>query len=141
MNIFAPNTFSARAAIYTIGVSPRQSAAQVGAQSSGSAHQVTGIAIDRDEAERLAVILKALSDPTRLQLLAMIEASPNGEACVNDLTEPLELSQPTISHHLKILATAGILARDKRGLWSWYSIVPEQLQTLRALLPGPTFLR
>lgn len=122
-------------------VSPRQSAARVGAPSNDSAHQVTGVAIDRDEAERLAVVLKALSDPTRLQLLAMIEASPNGEACVNDLTEPLELSQPTISHHLKILVTAGILARDKRGLWSWYSIVPEQLQTLHALLPGPTFLR
>jgi ArsR family transcriptional regulator len=71
----------------------------------------------------------------------MIEASPTGEACVNDLTEPLELSQPTISHHLKILVSAGILARDKRGLWSWFSIVPEQLQTLRALLPGPTFLQ
>ncbi|MBB5840534.1 metalloregulator ArsR/SmtB family transcription factor [Kribbella italica] len=122
-------------------MSTRRGAERVGAPSSGDSHQVTGVAIGRDEAERLAVVLKALSDPTRLQLLAMIEASPDGEACVNDLTEPLELSQPTISHHLKILVTAGILARDKRGLWSWYSIVPDQLQTLRALLPGPTFLR
>lgn len=114
---------------------------RVDAPGNDNAHQVAGVAIDRDEAERLAVILKALSDPTRLQLLAMIESSRDGEACVLDLTEPLELSQPTISHHLKILVTAGILAREKRGLWSWYSIVPEQLQTLRALLPGPTFLR
>ncbi|MEV0283607.1 MULTISPECIES: metalloregulator ArsR/SmtB family transcription factor [unclassified Kribbella] len=122
-------------------MSPRRSAAAAGAASGDGAQQVAGVAIDRDEAERLAVVLKALSDPTRLQLLAMIESSANREACVNDLTEPLELSQPTISHHLKILVTAGILAREKRGLWSWYSIVPDQLQTLRALLPGPSFLQ
>ena len=71
----------------------------------------------------------------------MIEVSTNGEACVIDLTEPLELSQPTISHHLKILVTAGILSREKRGLWSWYSVVPDQLETLRRLLPGPAFLQ
>jgi ArsR family transcriptional regulator len=104
-------------------------------------HHATGVALDRDEAERLAAVLKALSDPTRLQLLAMIEASTNGEACVRDLTAPLGLSQPTISHHLKILGTAGILTREKRGLWSWYSVVPEQLEALRRLLPGLSFLQ
>ncbi|WP_328992741.1 metalloregulator ArsR/SmtB family transcription factor [Kribbella sp. NBC_01245] len=71
----------------------------------------------------------------------MIESSPKGEACVCDLTAPLDLSQPTISHHLKILVKAGILAREKRGLWAWYSVVPEQLETLRRLLPGPAFLQ
>ncbi|GAA1571006.1 hypothetical protein GCM10009789_25700 [Kribbella sancticallisti] len=116
-------------------------AAKAGAAADEFTPQVTGVAIERDEAERLATVLKALSDPTRLQLLAMIEASPDSEACVADLTEPLELSQPTISHHLKILVSAGILAREKRGLWSWYSVVPDQLETLRRLLPGPTFLQ
>ncbi|WP_433007925.1 ArsR/SmtB family transcription factor [Kribbella sp. CA-294648] len=119
----------------------RSAAAKAGAPADEFTHQVSGVAIERDEAERLATVLKALSDPTRLQLLAMIEASPNSEACVADLTEPLELSQPTISHHLKILVTAGILTREKRGLWSWYSVVPAQLETLRRLLPGPAFLQ
>lgn len=60
---------------------------------------------------------------------------------VCDLTAPLDLSQPTISHHLKILVKAGILTREKRGLWAWYSVVPERLETLRRLLPGPSFLQ
>jgi ArsR family transcriptional regulator, arsenate/arsenite/antimonite-responsive transcriptional repressor len=102
---------------------------------------VAGVAIERAEAERLATLFKALSDPTRLQLLAMIEASPAGEACVCDLTEPLHLSQPTISHHLKILVKAGILTREKRGLWAWYSVAPEQVEILRRWLPSPNFLQ
>lgn len=115
--------------------------ANAGAAADDCAHQITGVAIERHQAERLASLLKALSDPTRLQLLAMIEASTNGEACVGDLTEPLDLSQPTISHHLKILVNAGILTREKRGPWSWYSVVPDQLEALRRLLPGPHFLQ
>jgi ArsR family transcriptional regulator len=99
------------------------------------------VPLERSEAERLSTLLKALSDPTRLQLLAMIEASPDGEACVCDLTTPFDLSQATISHHLKTLVKAGVLTREKRGLWSWYSLVPEPLETLRKLLPGPQFLQ
>jgi ArsR family transcriptional regulator len=94
-----------------------------------------------DAAERIAPLLKALADPVRLRLLSLVASHEGQEACVCDLNDAFELSQPTISHHLKILVTAGILTRDKRGLWSWYSIVPDQLRTLRALLPGPTFLR
>jgi ArsR family transcriptional regulator len=120
-------------------VSKRPSATVKGGEVDDCAHQATGVAIERDEAERLAALLKALSDPTRLQLLAMIEGSTNGEACVGDLTAPLDLSQPTISHHLKILVTAGILTREKRSRWSWYSVVPEQLEALRRALPGPSF--
>jgi len=73
------------------------------------------------QAADLARLLKALADPTRLQLVSMVAASDGGEACVCDLTGPLGLTQPTISHHLKILVNAGIFTRDKRGVWSHYS--------------------
>lgn len=91
--------------------------------------------ISRTRAEQLAGALKAIADPTRLQLLSMIGASDTGEACVYDLTAPLGLTQPTVSHHLKILVDAGLLTREKRGKWAWYAIVPEKLETLRGLLP------
>lgn len=91
--------------------------------------------LSREDAETLAATLKAVADATRLQLLSMISGSPSGEACVCDLTEPLGLTQPTISHHLKILVDAGLLTRDKRGKWAWYAIVPDRLDTLRGLLP------
>ncbi|MEO3787950.1 metalloregulator ArsR/SmtB family transcription factor [Actinocorallia sp. B10E7] len=88
----------------------------------------------RAEAERVARVFKAVADPTRIQLLAMIEASPSGEACVCDLTEPLGLSQPTISHHLKILVDAGLLTRSKRGTWAWYALDHDRLSALGAFL-------
>lgn len=90
--------------------------------------------IPRQHAERVAGVLKAVADPTRLQLLAMIQSSPGGEACVNDLTGPLGLTQPTVSHHLKILVDAGLITRDKRGVWAWYAIAPGKLDTIQALL-------
>ncbi|GAA2625172.1 hypothetical protein GCM10010411_72210 [Actinomadura fulvescens] len=92
------------------------------------------VPMERAEAERAARMLKAVSDPTRLQLLSMIQSSPKGEACVCDLTKPLGLTQPTVSHHLKLLADAGLLTRDKRGIWVWFAIVPERLEAIRALL-------
>ncbi|WP_422770634.1 ArsR/SmtB family transcription factor [Plantactinospora sp. WMMC1484] len=95
----------------------------------------------RTDAEQIARLLKALSDPTRLQILSIIEASPAGEACVCDLTEAFDMTQPAISHHLKILADAKLLRRDKRGSWAWYSLVPAQLDPIRQLLPGPHFLQ
>ncbi|MET9240941.1 metalloregulator ArsR/SmtB family transcription factor [Nonomuraea sp. NPDC003709] len=91
--------------------------------------------LPRSEAERLAEALRAVADPTRLQLLSMITGSPTGEACVIDLTAPLGLTQPTVSHHLRILVEAGLLTRDKRGKWSWYAVVPEAMSALRGLLP------
>ncbi|MGP4030032.1 ArsR/SmtB family transcription factor [Actinomadura sp. 3N407] len=90
--------------------------------------------MDRSDAERIARVLKAVSDPTRLQLLSMIQRSSGGEACVCDLTKPLNLTQPTVSHHLKVLADAGLITRDKRGSWAWFAIVPERLEPIRALL-------
>lgn len=78
----------------------------------------------------LARSFKALGDPTRLRVLSLVAAQEDGEASVTDLTAPLGLGQPTVSHHLKILVEAGLLTRDKRGVWSYYSIVPGALGTL-----------
>jgi ArsR family transcriptional regulator, arsenate/arsenite/antimonite-responsive transcriptional repressor len=86
------------------------------------------------QAADLARILKALADPTRLRLVSMVAAHEGGEACVCDLTDPLGLTQPTISHHLKILVEAGIFTRDKRGKWAYYALVPEALDALSAVL-------
>jgi ArsR family transcriptional regulator len=86
------------------------------------------------QAAELARLLKALADPTRLRLVSMVAAHEGGEACVCDLTEPLGLTQPTISHHLKILVESGIFARDRRGVWAYYSLVPSALDALSAVL-------
>jgi len=86
------------------------------------------------EAEGLAAALRVVADPTRLRLLSLIAASSNAEGCVCDLTAPLGLSQPTVSHHLKVLSDAGILDRDKRGRWVYYRINPEPLAALQAAL-------
>lgn len=86
------------------------------------------------DAQRHAQVFKALGDPTRLRLVTMVAAHQDHEACVCDLTEPLDLGQPTVSHHLKILVDAGILRRDKRGTWVYYSIVPGALELVGALL-------
>lgn len=82
----------------------------------------------------LARILKAIADPARLRLLSMVAAHEDGEACVCDLTEPLGLTQPTVSHHLKILVDAGLLTRDKRGVWAYYTLVPGALDSLATVL-------
>jgi ArsR family transcriptional regulator len=81
-------------------------------------------------AEKLAKTLKAIADPARLRLISMVAAHDDAEACVCDLTEPLGLSQPTVSHHLKVLVDAGILSRDKRGTWAYYRLVPGALDAL-----------
>jgi ArsR family transcriptional regulator, arsenate/arsenite/antimonite-responsive transcriptional repressor len=93
-----------------------------------------GEPITADQARELARLLKALADPTRLRLVSMVAAHEGGEACVCELTEPLGLTQPTISHHLKILVDAGIFTRDKRGVWAYYALVPATLDTLSAVL-------
>jgi ArsR family transcriptional regulator len=86
------------------------------------------------QAADLAHKLKALADPTRLRLVSMVAAHEGGEACVCDLTEPFGLTQPTISHHLKILVEAGIFTRDKRGVWAFYALVPSALDALAEVL-------
>ena len=91
-------------------------------------------AIDDRQAEQLAAALKVLADPARLRLLSLIQAQSGGEACVCHLTEPLGLSQPTVSHHLKVLLQAGLVERDQRGSWAYFRVVPEPLEALRDLL-------
>jgi ArsR family transcriptional regulator len=93
-----------------------------------------GQALDAEEAERLAGALKALADPARLRLLGLIQAQPGGEACVCNLTEPLGLSQPTVSHHLRVLREAGIVEREQRGSWAYFRVLPEPLEALASVL-------
>jgi len=83
-----------------------------------------------EAATDLARTLKAIADPARLRLLSMIAAHEGGEACVCDLIEPLGLTQPTVSHHLKVLVDAGLLTRDKRGVWAYFTLVPGALDSL-----------
>ncbi|WP_264355598.1 ArsR/SmtB family transcription factor [Pseudarthrobacter sp. MM222] len=90
--------------------------------------------LSTDEAQRRALVFKALADPNRLRLLSIVKAGASGEACVCDLTEPLDLGQPTVSHHLKILVEAGLLTREKRGTWAYYSLVPGALEQAAGLL-------
>jgi ArsR family transcriptional regulator len=88
---------------------------------------ITGTPLTAPEAERLAGLLKAIAEPTRLRLLSLVAAHEGGEACVCDLTDPVGLSQPTVSHHLKVLVDAGLLSREKRGVWAYYRLVPDRL--------------
>lgn len=88
----------------------------------------------RADAELLATLLKAVADPTRLQLLSLVVAAGDAAACVCDLTAPLGLRQPTVSHHLKIMVDAGLLAREQRGSWAYYSLVRERFEEIRSLL-------
>jgi ArsR family transcriptional regulator, arsenate/arsenite/antimonite-responsive transcriptional repressor len=86
--------------------------------------------LDAAAAERLAAVLKALAEPTRLRLVSLIAGHDGTEACVCDLTAPVGLSQPTVSHHLKILVEAGLLERTQRGKWAYYRLVPATLDAL-----------
>lgn len=94
--------------------------------------------LSASQAADLAHLLKALADPTRLRLVSMVAAHENGEACVCELTDPLGLTQPTISHHLKILVDAGIFTRSQRGRWAYYAIVAQTLDALAAVLTTRT---
>jgi ArsR family transcriptional regulator len=91
-------------------------------------------ALGANEARQRALVFKALADPNRLRLLSIVKGGESGEACVCDLTEPLDLGQPTVSHHLKILVDAGLLRREKRGTWAYYSLVPGALDSVAGLL-------
>lgn len=90
--------------------------------------------ITRDQADQLGAALKVLADPGRLRLLSLIQAQPGGEACVCHLTEPLGLSQPTVSHHLKVLLNAGLVEREQRGSWAYFRVRHEPLAALSGLL-------
>ena len=88
------------------------------------------------QAETLAGALKAIADPARLRLISLVAAHEDNEACVCDLVEPIGLSQPTVSHHLKVLVDAGILTRERRGKWAYYRLVPGTLDDIAGLIAG-----
>ena len=98
---------------------------------------VLGTRLKRDDAEELASAFKAIADPGRLRLLSFIAAQPGAEACVCNLIEPLGLAQPTVSHHLKVLAEAGLLVRERRATWMFYRLVPERVRALQEALALP----
>lgn len=103
----------------------------------GCCAPVTAGVMDSEDAERLARMFKALGDPTRVRLLSMIAARSGTEACVCDLTDPVGLSQPTVSYHMKQLVDAGLVTRDQRGKWAYYALAPETLAMLSGVLdPG-----
>jgi ArsR family transcriptional regulator len=90
-----------------------------------------GGGLDAGTAQQLAAVLKVIADPTRLRLLSMVAARGSaGEACICELTEPVGLTQPTVSHHMKMLVDAGLLEREQRGKWAYYRLVPNALATL-----------
>ena len=93
-----------------------------------------GSPIDRSSAEELATLLKAVADATRLQILALLRSSPDCSACVCDIADEVGVSQPTVSHHLKVLAEAGIVESEKYGYWTWYSLKRTRLAELSAVL-------
>lgn len=93
--------------------------------------------LDEDQAVELAKVFKALGDPVRLRLLSMIASRAGGEVCVCDLTPAFDLSQPTISHHLKLLRQAGLIDCERRGTWVYYWLVPEMTDRLAAILTRP----
>jgi ArsR family transcriptional regulator, arsenate/arsenite/antimonite-responsive transcriptional repressor len=95
---------------------------------------LTAQPMSQDEAEQIAPLLKALADPVRLRLMSLIASHSGGEACVCDLNDAFELSQPTISHHLKVLHDAGLVDRDKRGVWAYYRVRQEALAGIAALI-------
>jgi ArsR family transcriptional regulator len=93
--------------------------------------------LSAEQAELVAPQLKALADPVRLRLMSLVASHPGGEACVCDLNEAFDLTQPTISHHLKVLHAAGLLDREKRGVWVYYRARTEALASLGALIGEP----
>jgi ArsR family transcriptional regulator len=99
---------------------------------------VTREPLTDEAADRVARLIKALADPVRLRLVSLVASHADGEACVCDLNDAFDLSQPTISHHLKLLHEAGILDRDKRGVWVYYRVNGRALSDLASLLGGVT---
>lgn len=93
---------------------------------------LTGGTLDSAAAERLASVFKALGDPARVKLVSLIAASEGGEACICDLTGPLGLSQPTVSHHMRMLVDVGLVSREQRGKWAYYRVISEALDRIAA---------
>jgi ArsR family transcriptional regulator, arsenate/arsenite/antimonite-responsive transcriptional repressor len=100
----------------------------------GCCPPIAAAPLDEANAVEMARAFGALGDPARLRILSLLASAPDGEICVCDLVEPVGRSQPTVSHHLKILSEAGLIEGDKRGRWVWYRAVPGRLAELRAAL-------
>ncbi len=115
-------------------MSNRQTATNVRATATACCASVLAAPLDTTEAAELAGGFSALADPVRLRALSIIAASPEGEVCVCDFVAPLGKSQPTVSHHLKILSEAGLVQSERRGKWVWYSLNRERLSELRAAI-------
>src|ERR1700757_796690 len=98
---------------------------------------LTAAPLSMEQAEQVAPLLKALADPVRLRLLSLVASHQGGEACICDLNEAFELSQPSISHHMKVLHEAGLVDRDKRGVWVYFRIRPQALASLGTLIGCP----
>jgi ArsR family transcriptional regulator, arsenate/arsenite/antimonite-responsive transcriptional repressor len=98
---------------------------------------LTAQPLSMEQAEQVAPLLKALADPVRLRLMSLVASREGGEACICDLTGAFDLSQPTISHHMKVLHEAGLVDRDKRGVWVYYRVRPQALAGLAALIGCP----
>ena len=119
----------------TGGVSLASTSSAVSSSLAACCTPVTG-ALDAEAAETLTRVFKTLGDPTRVRLLSLIAAAAGGEACVCDLIEPVGLSQPTVSHHMKLLVDAGLVSREQRGKWAYYRVVEETLSAIgQALEP------
>jgi ArsR family transcriptional regulator len=93
--------------------------------------------LSAEQAAQVAPLLKALAEPVRLRLMSLVASHPGGEACVCDLNDAFDLSQPTISHHLKVLHGAGLLDREKRGVWVYYRARTDALASLGTLIGDP----
>ncbi len=107
------------------------------ARTDGCCPSVLAAPLEAAEAAEMAGGFAALADPVRLRVLSILAAAPQGEVCVCDFVEPLGKSQPTVSHHLKILSEAGLVHGDRRGKWVWYSLDRDRLTALRAAIePG-----
>ena len=99
---------------------------------------LTAAVLDEDQAADLAAVLKALADPVRLRLVSIIASAPTGEVCACDLPSLLDRAQPTVSHHLTQLTRAGLINREQRGKWAWFSIRPDGFAAIRAALGEAT---
>jgi len=111
-----------------------RSAPATAVRSSECCASVLAAPLDAADAAELASAFSALADPARLRVLSILAASPEGEVCVCDFVEPLAKSQPTVSHHLKILSDAGLVQGDRRGKWVWYSLNRDRLAELKAAI-------
>src|SRR5690625_3812782 len=120
--------------MYDVVVAPTPETVKLLAPHANDCCSLASVPLSADQADQMAIKLKALSDPTRLRVLSHIAAQGCDSVCACDLIETLNISQPTISHHLKKLVEAGLLTREQRGKWAHYTVVREAFTQLRTFL-------